>query len=93
MNPQDAFEKYGFSLPETALESLLLMVCVPELDFRRAARMHMMTLLFPCRCGTTEALQRLDEFLQQHGAKAYADVMRMSLFKHFESLERDPVYM
>ena len=94
MNHETAFEKYGFSLPETARESLLLMLCVPEKDLRRAIRMHLMNLLFPFRIDTTQALQRLDTFLREHHATSCAAIMRMSLFKHFESLSvRDPVHM
>ena len=86
MDPKNAFQKYGISLPETARESLLLMTCVPERDFRRATRMHLMKLLFPSRIGTTEALTILDAFLREHHGTSHVAILRMSLFKHFESL-------
>ena len=50
LDSQAAFEKYGFPVPETARDALLLMMCVPEQDMRdlrRAARMCIMWLLFP----------------------------------------------
>ena len=84
MDLQNAFQKYGISLPETARGSLLLMTCVPERDFRRATRMHLMNLLFPSRIGTTEALTILDTFLREHHGTSHAAILRMSLFKHFE---------
>ena len=49
MDSKTAFEKYDFSLPETARDALLLMTCVPERDLRRAARLRLMAILFPRR--------------------------------------------
>ena len=86
-NPMHAFEKYGFSLPSNAEEALLIMLCVSELDFRRAARILCISLLFPSRIERTEAIPKLDAFLAEHGATRYSDVMRMSLLKYLDELD------
>ena len=82
MDVNAAFEKYGFSLPETARDALLLMMCVPERDLRRAARLRLMTLLFPSRMEKSHALRILRAFLEEQGAACYIDIMQMALFKH-----------
>ena len=82
MDSKTAFEKYGFSLPETARDALLLMTCVPERDLRRAARLRLMAILFPKRIDERVAVQQLHAFLEENGASRYIDIMQMSLFKH-----------
>ena len=85
MDSLSAFEKYGFSVPETARDALYLMMCVPEQDMRdlrRAARMCIMWLLFPSHVEKHIAVQQLRAFLEEHGAIRYFDIMQMSLFKH-----------
>ena len=86
MDSKTAFEKYDFSLPETARDALLLMTCVPERDLRRAARLRLMAILFPRRIDERAAVQQLHAFLEEHGATCFADIMRMSLFKHLNGL-------
>ena len=86
MDSKTAFKKYGFSLPETALDALLLMTCVPERDLRRAARLRLMTILFPSRIDRHEAVRELRAFLGKHGATCYIDIMQMALFKHLHNL-------
>ena len=86
MDSKTAFEKYDFSLPETARDALLLMTCVPERDLRRAARLRLMAILFPRRIDKRVAVQQLHAFLEDQGATCFADIMRMSLFKHLNGL-------
>ena len=84
-----AFEKYGFPVPETARDALLLMMCVPEQDMRdlrRAARMCIMWLLFPSHVDEQLAVRQLRSFLETHGATCYIDIMQMALFKHLHNL-------
>ena len=84
-----AFEKYGFPVPETARDALLLMMCVPEQDMRdlrRAARMCIMWLLFPSHVDEQLAVRQLRSFLEAHGATCYIDIMQMALFKHLHNL-------
>ena len=87
MDTHGAFEKYGFSLPSNAEEALMIMLCVSELDFRRAARILCISLLFPSHIERAEAVPKLDAFLAEHGATRYSDVMRMSLFKYLDELD------
>ena len=82
-----AFEKYGFSLPSNPKDALLIMLCVSELDFRRAARILCISLLFPSHIERAEAVPKLDAFLAEHGATRYSDVMRMSLLKYLDGLD------
>ena len=89
MNCQTAFEKYGFSVPETPRDALLLMTWAPEhdlRDLRRAARICMMWLLFPSHVEKHVAVQQLRAFLEEHEASRYFDIMQMSLFKHLNLL-------
>ena len=85
MDSLSAFEKYCFSVPETARDALYLMMCVPKQDMRdlrRAARMCIMWLLFPSHVEKHIAVHQLRAFLEEHGAIRYFDIMQMSLFKH-----------
>ena len=86
MDSRAAFEKYGFSMPESARDALLLMICVLEKDLRRAARLAIMELLFPSHVDKDDALQKLHTFLEHQQATCYVDIMQMSLFKHLNAL-------
>ena len=55
-------------------------------DLKRAARISMMTLLFPYGADEDDALRKLDAFLRSHDAVSELPLMRMSLFKHLHSV-------
>ena len=91
MDPEAAFAKYGVSPPDKPEDALLVTNSSSHRDLRRAARIFMMELLFPD--GTTEdvdsALRKLDAFLQSHDATFELPLMRMSLFKHLQTMRVD----
>ena len=90
MDPEAAFAKYGVSPPVKPEDALLVMNCSSHRDLRRAARISMMKLLFPDDANNEDdALCKLDAFLQNHGATSELPLMRMSLFKHLQTMRID----
>ena len=89
MDPEAAFAKYGVSPPDKPQDALLVMSSSSHRDLRRAARISMMELLFPDGADEDDALRILDAFLQSHDATFELPLMRMSLFKHLQTMRVD----
>ena len=89
MDPEAAFAKYGVPPPDKPENALLVMSSSSHRDLRRAARISMMELLFPDGANEDDALRILDAFLQSHDATFELPLMRMSLFKHLQTMRVD----
>ena len=89
MDIQAAFANYGVAPPVNPEDALMFMNSSSHRGLRRAARISMMALLFPYGENEDDALQKLDAFLRSHDATFELPLMRMSLFKHLQTMRVD----